>query len=141
MSALLCILGVNVLAPVFRRFNVRVYLNGCKIEVRRSFPFGIMDQIFDLNRINTINVIHARKGGSSIDVLYRFGENGPSLKDSQTIGPFYQRTQADAVAAAIQAQLLPENFDPLQIAQNKQLNYKVALRFIFGAFIFYEFIV
>lgn len=60
----------------------------------------LLNQVFDRERINTIELIHNRKGGSAISVLYRSTKDRPSLKDLDSIGPFYNRKQAEAVAAA-----------------------------------------
>ena len=130
MALLLLFFGVHVISPVLFRFRTRVFLNGSDIEVVRPFPRKLLNQVFDRGRINRIKLIHQRKGGSNIYVLYRFTKDSPSLKDSASIGPFYNCKQAEAVAAAIQSELLPQNFDAEQIEQNERFNQAFVLRFI-----------
>jgi ABC-type multidrug transport system fused ATPase/permease subunit len=130
MSLLMLFFGVLVLSPVLFRFRTRVFLNGSFIEVVRPFPRKLRNQVFDRDRINTIELIHKRKGGSNISILYRFTEDSPSLKDSASIGPFHNRKQAEAVAAAIQSELLPQSFDVEQIEQHERFSQAFVLRFI-----------
>ena len=130
MSLLLLFFGVHVISPVLFQFRTRVFLNGSLIEVVRPFPRKLLNQVFDRDRINTIELIHKRRGGSNISVLYRFTKDSPSLKDAASIGPFYNRKQAEAVAAAIQSELLPENFDVEQIEQHERFGKAFVLRFI-----------
>ncbi len=141
LTVVLFLLGVHVLAPVFLGFSTRVYLNGSRIEVARPFPFKMMNQVFDLDRINTIEVVHRRKGGSVISVLYRFLQDGPTMKDSDSIGPFYNREQASSIAAAIQSELIPQNLDVRQIEQNRQFQQRIVWRIVVGFFIVIELIV
>lgn len=141
LAFVLSLSGVQVLAPVFLRFSTRVYLNGSRIEVVRPFPFKVMNQVFDLDRINTIEVVHRRKGGSVISVLYRFCQDGPTMKDSDSIGPFYTRRQAEAIAAAIQSELIPQNFDVRQIELNREFQQRLAWKFVVGFLIVFELIV
>jgi hypothetical protein len=130
MALLLLFSGVLILSPVLFRFRTRIFLNGSHFEVVRPFPRKFMNQVLDRDRINTIKLIHNRKGGSNISVLYRFTKDRPSLKDLDSIGPFYDRNQAEAVAAAIQSELRPENFDAEQIEQHERFNQGFVLRFI-----------
>ncbi len=141
LAIVLSLSGVQVLAPVFLRFSTRVYLNGSRIEVVRPFPFKVMNQVFDLDRINTVEVVHRRKGGCVISVLYRFCQDGPTMKDSDSIGPFYTRRQAEAIAAAIQSELIPQNFDVRQIEQNQEFQQRLAWKLVVGFLIVFELIV
>ena len=136
MALTLLFCGVALLAPVVVRFSTRVFLRGSQIEVVRPFPKGLMNQVFDRDRINSIKVIRKWKGGSMISVLYRFAADRPNLKDSAHIESFLNHSQAEAVAAAIQSELLPENFDVEQIEQHERLNQDFVLRFIAVPFFF-----
>lgn len=130
MALLLLVFGVQLLSPVLFRFKTRVFLNGSLIEVVRPFPRKLLNQVFDRERINRIELIQPRKGGSNIYVLYRFTKDRPSLKDLDSIGPFFNRKQAEAVAAAIQSELLPQSFDVEQIEQHERFSQAFVLRFI-----------
>ena len=141
LAMVLFLMGVHVLAPVFLRFSTRVYLNGSQIEVARPFPFKMMNQFFDLDRINTIEVVHPRRGGPVISVLYRFRQEGPTMTDSDSIGPFYTSGQASAIAAAIQSELIPQNLDVRQIEQNRQFQQRIVWKFVVGFIIIFELIV
>lgn len=96
----------------------------------RPFPNGLMNQVFDRDRINSIEVVRKRKGGSMISVLYRFAADRPNLKNSAHIETFLNDRQAEAVAAAIQSELLPQNFDVEQIEQHERFSQAFVLRFI-----------
>jgi len=137
MAFLFLIFAVQNLYPVCLRYSIRVYLNGSNIEVVKPFPFNMLRTVLDRNRINSIEVIRKRRGGSVICVIYLFDASGPNLSDSETIGPFYDHEQAQAVAKAIQSELLLDNRNEVQLAQYSHLQKKVVSKIIFGFLIVY----
>lgn len=130
MALLLHYCGVVLLSPVLFRFSTRVFLRGSLIEIVRPFPRGLMNQVLDRDRINSIKVTRKWKGGSMISVLYRFDTDRPNLKDSAHIESFLNHSQAEAVAAAIQTVLLPQNFDVEQIELHERFSQEFVMRFI-----------
>ena len=84
------------------------------------------------DRINSIEVIRKRRGGSVISVIYLFDTQLPKLSDSETIGPFYDHNQAQAVAKAIQSELLLDNRNEVQSAQYSNFQRKVVSKIVFG---------
>jgi hypothetical protein len=141
MAFLLLLFGIGQLYPVCLGYNVRVQLNGSQFEVERPYPFNMLRQVIDRDRINSIEVIRQRKGGYVISVLYLFEEGGPKLRDVDTIGPFFDGKQAHAVADAIQAELLPRNRNESQLAQHRVFAHKMVARIVFGFLMVFELIV
>lgn len=138
MAFLFLIIAVQNLYPVCLRYSIRVYLNGSNIEVVRPFPFHMLRTVLDRDRINSIEVIRKRRGGSVISVIYLFDTQLPKLSDSETIGPFYDHNQAQAVAKAIQSELLLDNRNEVQSAQYSNFQRKVVSKIVFGFLIVYE---
>ena len=138
MAFLFLLVGVGLLYPVCLGYSLHINLSGSKIEVERPYPFNLLRKVIDRDRINSIEVIRQRKGGYLISLLYLFDESGPKISDSDSIGPFYNGKQAHAVAEAIQAELLPNNRNEIQLTQHRSFGLKIVARIVFGFLIVYE---
>ncbi len=144
VSLLVCAIagmGLSVVSPVYFGFRWRVYLSGSDIEVEKAFAFHLFIQKLDRNRINCIEVIQKRRGGTIISVLHRFDQARPRLSDTVHIGPFWNHNEAQADADAIQAELMPENQDAGQIKQMQKFETQFVSRFVIGCLIVFEMIV
>ena len=111
------------------------------VEVEKAFVFHLFRQKLDRNRVNCIEVIQKRRGGTIISVLHRFDQTRPRLSDTVHIGPFWNHKEAQAVADAIQAELMPENQDAGQIKQMQKFETQFVSRFVIGCLIVFEMIV